>query len=101
LILEAINKYNTSLGQGDRGERGVPVPEVYALCMDKEVVGAGFYVMEFLEGRVFQNIFMKEVNDEDRRAWCVVPLHPLPLSPSLLHLFMVVVQTEWARVQSE
>jgi len=39
--------------------------------MDKEIVGAGFYVMEFLEGRVFQNIFMKEVNDEDRRAWCV------------------------------
>jgi aminoglycoside phosphotransferase (APT) family kinase protein len=39
--------------------------------MDKDVVGAGFYVMEFLEGRVFQNIFMKEVNDEDRRAWCV------------------------------
>jgi hypothetical protein len=71
LILEAINKYNTSLGQGDRGERGVPVPEVYALCMDKDVVGAGFYVMEFLEGRVFQNIFMKEVNDEDRRAWYV------------------------------
>jgi aminoglycoside phosphotransferase (APT) family kinase protein len=39
--------------------------------MDKEVVGAGFYVMEFLEGRVFQNIFMKEVSDEDRRAWYV------------------------------
>ena len=42
--------------------------------MDKGVVGAGFYVMEFLEGRVFQNIFMKEVNDQDRRAWYVVPL---------------------------
>jgi aminoglycoside phosphotransferase (APT) family kinase protein len=69
LILEAINKYNSSLKEADKGERGVPVPEVYALCMDKEVVGAGFYVMEFLEGRVFQNIFMKEVNGEDRRAW--------------------------------
>jgi hypothetical protein len=96
--LEAINKYNTSLSQGDRGERSVPVPEVYALCMDKDVVGAGFYVMEFLEGRVFQNIFMKEVNDEDRRAWCVVP--PL-LLPSLLHLLIVVVRTEWALAQSE
>jgi len=39
--------------------------------MDKEVVGAGFYVMDFLEGRIFQNIFMKEVSDEDRRAWSV------------------------------
>jgi hypothetical protein len=26
-----------------------------------------------LEGRVFQNIFMKEVNDQDRRAWYVAP----------------------------
>jgi aminoglycoside phosphotransferase (APT) family kinase protein len=46
--------------------------------MDKEVVGAGFYVMEFLEGRVFQNIFMKEVNDEDRRAWYVSSSSSVP-----------------------
>lgn len=75
LILEAINKYNSSLNDKDQDVRGVPVPTVYALCMDKEVVGAGFYVMEFLEGRVFQNIFMKEVNDEDRRAWYVLFCH--------------------------
>jgi len=75
LILEAINKYNSSLNDKDQDVRGVPVPTVYALCMDKEVVGAGFYVMEFLEGRVFQNIFMKEVNDEDRRAWYVLFSH--------------------------
>jgi aminoglycoside phosphotransferase (APT) family kinase protein len=67
--LEALNKYNASLKEGDRAVKGVPVPRVYCLCMDKEVVGAGFYVMDFLEGRIFQNIFMKEVNDEDRRAW--------------------------------
>lgn len=69
LILDALNRYNASLKEVDRAEKGVPIPEVYCLCMDKEVVGAGFYVMNFLEGRIFQNIFMKEVSDEDRRAW--------------------------------
>lgn len=71
LILDALNRYNASLSSEDRAEKGVPIPEVYCLCMDKAVVGAGFYVMEFLEGRIFQNIFMKEVSDEERRAWCV------------------------------
>ena len=71
LILDALNRYNASLKEDDRAEKGVPIPEVYCLCMDKEVVGAGFYVMDFLEGRIFQNIFMKEVSDEDRRAWSV------------------------------
>jgi len=66
-----LNRYNASLKEADRAEKGVPIPEVYCLCMDKEVVGAGFYVMDFLEGRIFQNIFMKEVSDEDRRAWSV------------------------------
>jgi aminoglycoside phosphotransferase (APT) family kinase protein len=31
----------------------VPVPEVYALCEDDSVVGSAFYVMEFLNGRIF------------------------------------------------
>lgn len=69
LILDALNRYNRSLSNTDLSERGVPIPEVYCLCMDKEVVGAGFYVMEFLEGRIFQNILMKEVSNDHRRAW--------------------------------
>ncbi len=32
---------------------GVPVPETYALCEDEAVIGTPFYVMEFVEGRVF------------------------------------------------
>jgi aminoglycoside phosphotransferase (APT) family kinase protein len=51
--------------------------------MDKSVVGAGFYVMEFLEGRIFQNIFMKEVDDDHRHAWYV--------SASLVFLLPLVI----------
>jgi aminoglycoside phosphotransferase (APT) family kinase protein len=37
--------------------------------MDNDVVGAGFYVMEFLEGRIFQDVRMKEVEEGHRREW--------------------------------
>lgn len=31
---------------------GVPVPKVYSLCTDNEVIGSWFYVMDYLDGRV-------------------------------------------------
>src|SRR5246500_459261 len=34
-------------------EAAVPVPRVYALCEDDAVIGSAFYVMEFLDGRIF------------------------------------------------
>ena len=33
---------------------GVPVPNVHCLCADSSVIGTPFYVMEFIEGRVFR-----------------------------------------------
>ena len=32
---------------------GVPVPRMHALCEDPAVVGSPFYVMDFVDGRVF------------------------------------------------
>lgn len=49
----------------------MPIPRVYCLCEDKEVVGAAFYVMEFLKGRIFQDVRMEQVGAEERRAWYV------------------------------
>ncbi len=34
---------------------GVPVPKVHLLCEDAEVIGAPFYVMEFVEGTVYRD----------------------------------------------
>lgn len=31
----------------------VPVPKVFCLCTDKSVIGTAFYIMEYLDGRVF------------------------------------------------
>lgn len=38
----------TALGTTD-----VPVPRTYALCEDETVIGSAFYVMEYVEGRIF------------------------------------------------
>ena len=35
------------------GKTGFPVPRSHALCLDETVVGTAFYIMDFVEGRVF------------------------------------------------
>ncbi len=44
----------------------VPVPRVYCLCTDIAVVGTAFYVMEFLEGRIFDDPLLPGVSKEER-----------------------------------
>ncbi len=46
----------------------VPVAKVYCLCEDESVIGSMFYVMEHLDGRVFWNSQVPEVNSNDERA---------------------------------
>ncbi|KAG0363811.1 hypothetical protein BGZ54_008013, partial [Gamsiella multidivaricata] len=50
------------------GEKSnVPVPKVYTLCEDSSVIGTPFYVMEFLQGRIFSDITLKKLPFEERR----------------------------------
>jgi aminoglycoside phosphotransferase (APT) family kinase protein len=46
----------------------VPVPKVYALCEDDAVIGSAFYVMEFLEGRIFWDPRLPDLAPAERRA---------------------------------
>ena len=45
----------------------VPVPKTYCLCEDDSVVGTAFYVMSFLDGRIFEDPALPDVTPEDRR----------------------------------
>ncbi|RYE42715.1 MAG: phosphotransferase family protein [Hyphomicrobiales bacterium] len=45
----------------------VPVPEVWALCEDRSVLGAPFFVMEFVEGRIFWDPALPNESPEFRR----------------------------------
>lgn len=50
------------------GQTDVPVPKAYCLCEDADVIGTPFYIMEFLDGRMFTDPAMPEVGAEERTA---------------------------------
>lgn len=44
----------------------VPVPKAYCLCTDPSIIGSDFYIMEFLDGRIFEEAHIPDVSAEDR-----------------------------------
>jgi aminoglycoside phosphotransferase (APT) family kinase protein len=44
----------------------VPVPKAFCLCQDESVVGTDFYIMEFLDGRIFEDPSIPDVTPEER-----------------------------------
>ncbi len=48
---------------------GVPVPRAYALCEDESVIGVAFYVMDFVQGRIFRDATLPEVPRPGRAAY--------------------------------
>jgi len=51
------------------GRLGFPVATALGLCLDEEVIGTSFYVMEMVEGRIFWEAAFPEVPREDRAAY--------------------------------
>ena len=49
-------------------DTGVPVPDAVALCENDDVIGSMFYVMEHLEGRIFWDPAVPEVDNAERTA---------------------------------
>lgn len=68
-ILNALHNHNKN--PKTRPEQRVPVPEPYVLCEDQAVIGTSFYVMEFLDGRIFTDARMHAIPEKDRREWSV------------------------------
>ncbi|TCD59933.1 hypothetical protein EIP91_011031 [Steccherinum ochraceum] len=64
-MLHALHKHN--INPSTRPDQKIPIPEPIVLCEDTAVIGTPFYVMEFLDGRIFTNPRMPEVGPEARR----------------------------------
>jgi aminoglycoside phosphotransferase (APT) family kinase protein len=47
----------------------VPVPKMHLLCEDESVIGRAFYVMEFIQGRVFWDQSLPDIAKPDRAAY--------------------------------
>jgi aminoglycoside phosphotransferase (APT) family kinase protein len=46
----------------------VPVPRTFVLCEDEAVIGSAFYVMEYLDGRIFWDPTLPELERAERAA---------------------------------
>ena len=46
----------------------VPVPKMYCLCEDTDVIGTKFYVMEMVEGRLFTETQLPTLTPAERKA---------------------------------
>jgi len=50
------------------GAHGFPAPVMHGLCEDDSVIGTAFYVMEFVEGRIFWDPYLPDLNPDERAA---------------------------------
>lgn len=50
----------------------VAAPKTYILCEDDDIIGTPFYIMEYLDGRIFEDPAMPGVSAEDRTAMYVL-----------------------------
>jgi aminoglycoside phosphotransferase (APT) family kinase protein len=46
----------------------VPVAQAYALCEDADVIGTSFYLMEYVEGRIFWDSSLPDLSNGERGA---------------------------------
>lgn len=48
-------------------ETDVPVAKPYVLCRDQNVIGVDFYIMDFVDGRVFRSYELTDLDPAERR----------------------------------
>ncbi len=47
--------------------QGFPAPKTHALCEDESVVGTAFFIMDFVDGRIFWDSALPDVEKEERK----------------------------------
>jgi aminoglycoside phosphotransferase (APT) family kinase protein len=54
---------------GAVGPTGYPVPRIYAVCAADSVIGSPFYLMEMLEGRIYWDATIPNVDRSERASY--------------------------------
>jgi aminoglycoside phosphotransferase (APT) family kinase protein len=75
-VLESLLRYNKELEQQQQQQqqqhqafdKSVPIPTPYAYCKDETILGAEFYLMEFVQGRIFVDPRMTSIGSEEERT---------------------------------
>lgn len=54
---------------GALGQAGFPVAHVHGLCLDDDIIGSWFFIMDMVEGRIFWDATLPEVPADQRPAY--------------------------------
>jgi hypothetical protein len=67
---ESSSSSSSSSGNNDANyfDKSIPVPRPYVYCSDESVVGSEFYLMEFVEGRIFVDPRMSTMDSREERS---------------------------------
>jgi hypothetical protein len=49
-------------------DKSIPVPHPYVYCSDESIIGAEFYIMEYIEGRIFVDPRMTTMLTREERV---------------------------------
>ncbi|KAF5094154.1 hypothetical protein D0Z03_002171 [Geotrichum reessii] len=90
--------------QALKAHTDVPVPRVICLCQDEKVIGTEFYIMEFVQGRIFHSPSMPALDSKSRtECWqsalqALAMLHNIdPLSINLPAYFTKRMESHYER----
>eukprot|EP00970_Alexandrium_tamarense_P004743 scaffold783_cov197-Alexandrium_tamarense.AAC.36 len=70
-VLESLTQYNQRLRNTQHHEsldRTIPIPHPYAYCKESSIIGSEFYIMEFVEGRIFVDPKMTTIGSTEDRV---------------------------------
>lgn len=81
LILSILHQHNSH--PSTTPEQRVPIPQPYALCEDIDVIGTPFYLMEFLDGRIFTDPRMPDESSQTKRECWLSAVRALAALSSL------------------
>ena len=73
------------------GKTDVPVPTARLLCEDPEIIGTAFYVMDYVEGRVYSQPLLSEVAQEER----------MPIYQSMIETMAKMHNADWKAIGLE
>lgn len=73
------------------GQTDVPVPTAHLLCEDPEVIGTAFYLMDYVDGRVFSQPLLEEASQSER----------MPIYQSMIQTLAQLHGADWKSIGLE
>ena len=67
-VLESLTNYNQQLLRENNINNTIPIPRPYAYCNDASILGAEFYIMEYVKGRIFVDPRMPNMANSQERT---------------------------------